>query len=327
MPRLARLDAPGVLHHVIGRGIERRKIFYRDKDREDFVDRLAELAEKGAWIVYAWTLMPNHYHLLIKTKNRPLADNMRKLLTGYAVNFNRRHKRVGHLFQNRYKSIVCQEENYLRELVRYLHLNPLRAGLVQDMKQLNRYPWSGHSALVGRVEQEWQDTGYVLSIFGDGLQARRNYLAYVMEGIARGRRPDLVGGGLIRSLGGWSEVLALRSHKEKVPYDQRILGDGDFVESLQSALDDVIQRSRTSTGQTMNLETLTEQTGSKYGLLPGEIRSGGRRREAVRARGEIALAAVRELGYSGADVARYLGVTTSCINRAVGALRVGNDRR
>ena len=318
MPRLARLDAPGVLHHVIGRGIERRKIFYKDKDREDFVDRLAELAEKGAWAVYAWVLMPNHYHLLIKTKNQPLADNMRKLLTGYAVNFNRRHKRAGHLFQNRYKSIVCQEENYLRELVRYLHLNPLRAGLVQDTKQLNRYPWSGHSALVGRVKREWQDTGYVLSIFGDGLQARRNYLAYVMEGIARGRRPDLVGGGLIRSLGGWSEVLALRSTKERVPYDQRILGDGDFVEGLRSALDDLIQRNQKSRGQTPALEILAEQIGSKYGLLPGELTSGSRRRESVRARAEIARGAVRELGYSGADVARYLGVTTSCINRVVG---------
>jgi len=321
MPRLARLDSPGVLHHVIGRGIERRKIFYKDKDREDFVERLAELSEKGAWAVYAWSLMPNHYHLLIKTKNQPLADNMRKLLTGYAVNFNRRHKRVGHLFQNRYKSIVCQEENYLRELVRYLHLNPLRARLVQDMEQLDRYPWTGHSALLNRVKREWQDTGYVLSYFGQGKKARRNYLAYMMEGITQGRRPDLVGGGLCRSLGGWSEVLALRSHKEKVPYDQRILGDGDFVEGLRSALDDLIQRNRTSIGQSLNLETLTEQTGSKYGLLPGELRSGGRRREVVRARTEIALGAVRELGYSGADVARYLGVTTSCINRMVGAAK------
>jgi len=318
MPRLARLDAPGVLHHVIGRGIERRKIFYKDKDREDFVGRLGQLAEKGAWSVYAWVLMPNHYHLLIKTKNQPLADNMRKLLTGYAVNFNRRHKRVGHLFQNRYKSIVCQEENYLRELVRYLHLNPLRVGLVQDMKQLNQYPWSGHSALLGRVKREWQDTGYVLSFFGHGGKAHRNYLAYVMEGMAQGRRSDLVGGGLIRSLGGWSEVLALRSYKERVPYDQRILGDGDFVEGLRSALDDLIQRNRRSTRQSLDLETLTEQTGSKHGLLPGELRSGGRRREVIRARAEIALSAVLELGYSGADVARYLGVTTSCINRVVG---------
>ena len=279
------------------------------------------MAEKGAWTVYAWTLMPNHYHLLIKSKNLPLADNMRKLLTGYAVNFNRRHKRVGHLFQNRYKSIVCQEDNYLRELVRYLHLNPLRARLVQDMEQLNRYPWSGHSALLDRVKREWQDTGYVLSYFGQGKKARWNYLAYMMEGIAQGRRPDLVGGGLIRSLGGWSEVLALRSHKEKVPYDQRILGNGDFVEGLRSAFDDLIQRNRRNTRQTLDLESLTEQTGSKYGLLPGELRSGGRRREAVRARGEIARCAVRELGYSGADVARYLGVTTSCINRVVGAAK------
>ena len=143
-------------------------------------------------------------------------------------------------------------------------------------------------------------------------------MAYMMEGIAPGRRPDLVGGGLIRSLGGWSEVLALRSHKEKVPYDQRILGDGDFVEGLRSALDDLIQRNRKSTGQTLDLEILTEQTGSKYDLLPGELRSGGRRREVVLARREIAVGAVRELGYSGADVARYLGVTTSCINRVVG---------
>ncbi len=318
MPRLARLDAHGVLHHVIGRGIERRKIFYKDKDREDFVDRLAGLAEKGAWVVYAWVLMSNHYHLLIKTKNQPLADNMRKLLTGYAVNFNHRHKRVGHLFQNRYKSIVCQEENYLRELVRYIHLNPLRAGLVQDTEQLNRYPWSGHSALLGWVKREWQDIGYVMSFFGNERQARRNYLTYMVEGIEQGRRADLVGGGLLRSLGGWSEVLALRTKKERVPYDQRILGDGDFVEGLRSALDDLIFRNRRSTVKTMDLETLIEQTGSKYGLLPGELRSGSRRREAVRARGEIAWGAVRELGYSGAEVARYLGVTTSCINRVVG---------
>jgi hypothetical protein len=113
-------------------------------------------------------------------------------------------------------------------------------------------------------------------------------------------------------------VLALRSHKERIPYDQRILGDGDFVDGLRSALDDLFQRNRRSTGQTPDLETLTEQTGSKYGLVPRELRSGSRRRKAVRARGEIAPGAVRELGYSGAEVARYLGVTTSCINRVVG---------
>ena len=119
MPRLARFDASGVLHHVMGRGIERKEIFFSDADRSDFLDRLAGLVEEGALDVYAWVLMPNQFHLLCKTRNRPLSSSMRKILTGYVVNLNRRHCRYGHLFQNRYKSIVCQEDRYLKELVRF----------------------------------------------------------------------------------------------------------------------------------------------------------------------------------------------------------------
>ena len=129
MPRSSRLDAPGVLHHVMGRGIERRKIFIDKRDRQDFITRLTALAEDSSMDIYAWALLPNHFHLLCKTRKRPLSSSMRKLLTGYAVNFNRRHKRHGHLFQNRYKSIVCQEDAYLLELARYVHLNLLRAGI------------------------------------------------------------------------------------------------------------------------------------------------------------------------------------------------------
>jgi len=102
--------------------------------------------------VYAWSIMPNHFHILCKTKKRPLSFSMRKLLTGYAVNFNKRHRRHGHLFQNRYKSIVCQEDAYLAELVRYIHLNLLRGGVVKDLRELRDYPWSGHFALMGKKE-------------------------------------------------------------------------------------------------------------------------------------------------------------------------------
>jgi len=143
MPRLARLDAPGVLHHVMGRGIEGREIFLSNKDRNDFISRLAHLAQDNAMAIYAWALLHNHFHLLCKTKNQPLAASMRMVLTGYVVNFNKRHNRQGHLFQNRYKSIVCQEDAYLTELVRYIHLNPLRAGLVKDLTELSTFPWSG----------------------------------------------------------------------------------------------------------------------------------------------------------------------------------------
>ena len=118
MPRGPRLDAPGVLHHVMVRGIERRDIVRDRRDRAAFVARLAALAQAGAWTVYAWALLPNHAHLLVRTGQRPLAATMRALLAGYAGAFNRRHRRGGHLFQNRYKSILIEAEPYLLEVQR-----------------------------------------------------------------------------------------------------------------------------------------------------------------------------------------------------------------
>ncbi|MBI2114249.1 MAG: transposase [candidate division NC10 bacterium] len=191
MPRQPRLDAPGVLHHVMVRGIERRPIFRDDTDRADFVARLGALATAGALTVYAWALLPNHAHFLVRTGTRPLSRSLRSLLTGYAGAFNRRHKRVGHLFQNRYKSIVVEEDRYLLELVRYLHLNPLRAGVVPTLAALARYPWSGHSALLGWTPRPWQATTAILGHFA----ARAGYRAFVAEGVPQGRRPELQGGG------------------------------------------------------------------------------------------------------------------------------------
>jgi putative transposase len=150
MPRQPRLDAPGLLQHVMARGIERTKIFSDDKDRRSFLDRLATVLNETQTQCYAWALIPNHFHLLLRTGKTPLSKVMRRLMTGYAVTFNKRHKRSGHLFQNRYKSIVCEEDPYLLELIRYIHLNPLRAGLVKDLKELDKYPWSGHSAILGK---------------------------------------------------------------------------------------------------------------------------------------------------------------------------------
>jgi REP-associated tyrosine transposase len=118
------------------RGIERRKIFYDDNDRGNFLDRLGVILTDTKTPCFAWALIPNHLHLLLRTGTAPIATVMRRLLTGYAVSFNRRHRRHGQLFQNRYKSVLCQEDPYLLELVRYIHLNPLRAGLVSDLGKL-----------------------------------------------------------------------------------------------------------------------------------------------------------------------------------------------
>jgi REP element-mobilizing transposase RayT len=317
MPRLARLDAPGILHHVIGRGIEKKRIFYNDDDRSDFIDRLEMLVEEGAMAIYAWVLMPNHFHLLCKTRNQSLAGSMRKILTGYVVNFNRRHRRHGHLFQNRYKSIVCQEDRYFKELVRYIHLNLLRGKQVKRLTALDRSAWSGHSALMGMVERQWQDTDYVLSMFGQDRHRLKNYRQYVQKGIALGSRPELVGGGLVRSIGGWSEVFALRNRNEKHRSDQRILGSSEFVQNVISGLDNLVKKNLRLSGQRIDMDALSKLVCEKFDISAGELQSGSRRRTVIDARASLSWIAVRELGYSGADVARYLGVTNSCVTRIV----------
>src|SRR5215470_3255126 len=126
MPRGPRLDFPGALHHVMARGIERCDIFRTDDDRAGFVRRLGAVIRKTDARLFAWSLMPNHIHLLVRTSDVRLSAVMRGLLGAYATTFNRRHHRCGHLFQNRFKSILVEEEPYLLELVRYIHLNPVR---------------------------------------------------------------------------------------------------------------------------------------------------------------------------------------------------------
>jgi putative transposase len=125
---------------------------------------------------YAWALLPNHFHLLLRTEKVPVAGLMRRLLTGYAIGFNHRHRRWGHLFQNRYKSILCQQEAYLLELVGYIHLNPLRAKMVERLEALDEYPYCGHSVLMSRQLADWQDTATILNRFGRRrAKARRDY--------------------------------------------------------------------------------------------------------------------------------------------------------
>ena len=119
------------------------------------------------------------------------------------------------------------------ELVRYIHLNPLRAKNIESLTESDKYPYSGHSVLMGKVKRDFQDTAYVLRLFGRKVAAaRKAYRAYVDKGIARGRRPELVGGGLVRSAGGWLAVKAMRRAQDHMKSDERILGDGEFTQAV-----------------------------------------------------------------------------------------------
>jgi REP-associated tyrosine transposase len=312
MPRKARIDAPGALHHIIVRGINRRKIFFDDPDRDDFLDRLGDILSDSQTPCFAWAFMTNHLHLLLRTGTAPIATVMRKLLTGYAVSFNRRHRRHGHLFQNRYKSVLCQEDPYLLELVRYIHLNPLRARIVKDIKMLNKYPYCGHCALMGKNEPRFQDVDYILNLFGKKVpEARRLYLEFVKKGVAAGRRPELTGGGLVRSAGGWSALRAMRNDESRMKGDERILGQGDFVETVLKAAQENLDRKYRIRELGYDFDWLVDRVLGLFGLTFKELLTGGKQRKMVQARSVLCYWGTRELGLSAVSISKRLNIAAS----------------
>ena len=319
MPRSARLDAPGVLHHVIIRGIERRNIFQDNKDRDDLLKRLGELLPDTQTSCYAWALLPNHAHFLLRTGTTGLSVVMKRLLSGYVVTFNRRYSRHGPLFQNRFKSIICQEENYLKELVRYIHLNPLRAGIVSDLNGLRAYEYGGHSALMGERVCEWVDTKYVLSYFGKTLnKARGEYRLYVKEGAASGHRPELVGGGLIRSLGGWEAIKKMRVNgPERVQSDQRILGDSDFVKDVLKEAGEKFERFYEMKRLGYDLKKIEDRVCEIYRIEKEDLFSRSREKMKSDARALFCFWANRELGIAQTELAKKLGISQPGVGYAV----------
>jgi len=318
MPRKARIDAPGALHHIIVRGIERRRIFLDDQDRDNFIDRLGDIITDTETFCFCWALIPNHLHLLLRTGKTSLSTVMRRLLTGYAVFYNRRHRRHGQLFQNRFKSILCQEDPYLLELVRYIHLNPLRAKRVKDLKKLDKYPYSGHSTIMANKRRDFQDVEYVLRFFGKKVTAaRKAYRTFVNKGIRQGRRPELVGGGLIRSAGGWSVLKAMRRAQVRMKGDERILGDGEFTQSvLDSAKEQVEQRYRLE-AQGYNLDKAALRVSTVLGLDPEQIWAPGKHPMTVKARSLLCYWAVRQLGFSATELSKRLGISQPSVSISV----------
>jgi REP element-mobilizing transposase RayT len=318
MPRKARIDAPGALHHIICRGIDKTRIFRDDTDRDGFVKRLGRVISETNTPCYAWALIPNHFHLLLKTGDIPIATVMRRLLTGHAVTFNRRHRRVGHLFQNRYKSILCQEDSYLIELVRYIHLNPLRAKLVGSMRQLDWYKYCGHSILLGKRGNDWQDGSYVLRLFGKRISSsRKHYREFVEKGVLMGKRSDLIGGGLIRSAGGWEALHALSRLKIHIKGDERILGDSDFVESVIEEQKERLAQRYHLQARGIDFDEVTDRVAKIFRLKPEQVLSSGKQPQRVKARSLLCFWAIKELEMSGADVAQKLKVCNSVVSRSV----------
>lgn len=303
MPRKPRIDAPGCLHHVIARGIERRTIYEDTRDKDFFLKKLGDITVETGTPVYAFALIPNHFHLLLRRTMVPIAQVMQRLLTSYALYFNRKHGRVGHLFQNRYRSTICDEDVYFLELIRYINLNPLRAKVVGSLKELAWYRYCSHSHIMGMRNTEWFNPSHVLDSFAaSGDKARRAYTRFVLEGLERGRRDDLSGGGMRRSLVGQRLF-----PDEKPAFDERILGLGDFVERLSKA------QSPAGVDREKAFQRIVAEVCGQLSVAETEFMGRSRKRHVSAARALAAFRMQRELGMSQSEIAGRLAVSQPAV--------------
>ena len=316
MPRNKRIEIPGAVYHVIARGIEGRDIFLHDFDREEFLRRLGKgLAETGCRC-YAWALMPNHVHLLIATSVEPLSTLMRKVLTGYALFFNRKYGRTGYLFQSRYKSLLCQEDIYFLELVRYIHLNPLIGGVVRSFDELENFWWTGHSVVIGKRKREWQCVDDVLSRFGEERSvAGERYRDFIKSGEKMGKREDLVGGGFQKKSGVWKN--AEHTAMDYKRGDQRILGDPDFVGRVLKAIDEKIERREKLLRENWNLDRLIGSVCEFMAVGKEDLKKKGRGNKLSKAKALIAFLGARELGAKRTEIARYFEASKQAVGKSL----------
>jgi REP element-mobilizing transposase RayT len=288
---------------VLLRGIERRRIFLDVGDRGDFLDRLARQVGEGGGTCFAWALMPNHAHLLLRTGERPLSEVMRRLNTGYARAFNLRHRRSGYLFQDRFRSILVEEDAHLRALLRYVHLNPVRAKLVPSLDALARHPWTGHIRLMGFQRAGFQAVDQVLGWFSPDPRAARCALRRWMEaGLGESGDRDVIRPAT-RTSGPW-------------PVGARESPMQGAAAALADATPPEI-RARERRRQGWTLELLAAWVCAEMGADLAKVRSGSRRRRESRARSVIGYFATRQLGYTLLEVTKLTGVTAGPMSRSV----------
>jgi REP-associated tyrosine transposase len=283
MARPHRIEFPGAFYHVIVRGNQRQNTFIDDEDRRVFLARVRRYKEKEGFILYAYVLMPNHVHFLVETADVPLSKIMQRINLTYTQYFNRKYNQVGHIFQGRYKSLLCDRDEYFLALIRYIHLNPVRAKLVNSPRD---YKWSSHNIyLSGR--KDFVDTEKVLRVFSKNMaNARRRYAHFVQDGLNEGRDESLY-----RALG------------------QQILGDDDFVEEVDRRL-----AGKDKPLRKPSLKEILKAIQESTGVTQKEILSRGRKEQVKLARG-VLVGVWREFGYRLVDLQKELRRDLSVLSR------------
>ncbi len=293
MARRPRVHSTGLLYHVIVRGNQRQKTFGDDRDYQAYLERLAKYQRKFGVRVYAYCFMPNHVHLLVEVSGEPLSKFMQGLQQAYTQYFNRRHGKVGHLFQGRYHAIVCDKDEYLLGLVRYIHLNPVRAKMVRRSEQ---FRYSGHGDYCGK-EAKIVESSVVLKLLG----GKKGYQRFVSDGLEEGHKEE------------YYEV-----------EDQRFLGPEGFGEKLVSRPEKMGKLPQRKKPLVRSLGALAESLGVRSDFLRGTDRSW----KISRARAIVGYVLVRRLGYRLTEVAPSLGRDLATVSSLISRLaaRIRADR-
>jgi REP element-mobilizing transposase RayT len=287
MARKPRLHVPGGLYHVILRGNARQEIFSAAADRLRFYELLADGVARFGYRVHAFCLMTNHVHLALQAGETPLSAGMQNLGLRYTQYLNARLRRVGHVFQGRFKAFLVDQDAYGLALVRYLHLNPVRAGMVREPAA---YRWSSHRAYLGREGLAWLSTDCVLGQFGETAGvARRRYARFIEEGRGEGHNEAFYGG----------------------KADPRVVGEEDFVRK-------VLKPARTP--RPPRLFAIVAHVRKAYGLTEEALLAEGRGRHPAEARALIAWLAVRTKASSLANLSDYFGRDVSTLSHALSRL-------
>jgi len=289
MARKPRIEYEGALYHVITRGNQRQRVFKDVEDHQRYLKILADYKVRYEYVLYAYVLMSNHVHLLIETRETPLSKILQGINQSYTMYFNRKYGTVGHLLQGRYKAILCDKDAYLLSLIKYIHLNPVRVGIV---KEVGKYPWSSHREYIEKAEGERKgvvDTEQVLGMFLENKwRAMRAYRVYM------------------------GEKAVIRREEVYATVDQRVLGDERFVERVKERTGRRELRGRKRHEYTlMEIERAVERI---YGTSLRQLREKGKGEMTQTGRRVLSLVG-KEYGYKGREIAEYLRKDPSVVTR------------
>ncbi|MBD3315229.1 MAG: hypothetical protein GF344_05545 [Chitinivibrionales bacterium] len=291
MPRKARIEIPGEVHHVMARGLDGMEIFRCDENRRWLIHLLERYLAFFDNRCYAWALLPNHYHLLVRISAPNLGLMMRRLNGAYAKRFNMSHGRRGYLFMNRYKSVAVQSRRYFKELVAYIHLNPIRAGIVESLQQLAWYPWCSHTDYLGKSRHSWLSHEEGLKYFESShAEFHQSYFAFLEEKLEYEA----------------DETLRMDDVDGFPAVDNRVVGDEEFVRTAMEKEKAFRDHRNALRKRELGVEDIAKRVAAALGVDSSLMRRESRRGPLAKARALTAYLARRELSAPLREIAEYL---------------------